>query len=78
MIGEVTSLCSTDRRRKLRNSLLKRAPRRLSRIPGWHRERWTGAMNSLEDHPLMDERPDMLVSLKIVVDLCEPILAFES
>ena len=73
---QVTSLCFTDRRRKLRN-LLKRAPRRLSRIPGWHRERWTGAMNSLKDHPLMDERPDMLEP-EDWVDLCELILAFES
>ena len=73
---QVTSLCFTDRRRKLRN-LLKRAPRRLTRIPGWHRERWTGAMNSLKDHPLMDERPDMLEP-EDWVDLCELILTFES
>lgn len=73
---QVTSLCFTDRRRKLRN-LLKRAPRRLSRIPGWHRERWTGAMNYLKDHPFMDERPDMLEP-EDWVELCELILAFES
>jgi len=59
MYRQVTSQCFSDRRRKLRN-LLKRAPRRLSRIPGWHRSRWQGAIYSLQDHPLMEERPDML------------------
>ena len=34
-------------------------------------------MNSLKDHPLMDERPDMLEP-EDWVDLCELILAFES
>ena len=73
---QITSQCFTDRRRKLRN-LLKRAPRRLTRIPGWHRDRWTGAMNSLKEHPMMDERPDMLEP-EDWVELCELILAFES
>ena len=75
LFKQMTSQCFTDRRRKLRN-LLKRAPRRLSRIPGWHRERWTGAMNALKEHPLMDERPDMLEP-EDWVELCELILAFE-
>ena len=76
MFKQITSQCFTDRRRKLRN-LLKRAPRRLSRIPGWHRERWNGAIQTLKEHPLMDERPDMLEP-EDWVELCELIMAFES
>jgi len=59
MFRQVTSQCFSDRRRKLRN-LLKKSPRRLSRIPGWHRSRWQEAIHSLQEHPLMEERPDML------------------
>jgi 16S rRNA (adenine1518-N6/adenine1519-N6)-dimethyltransferase len=75
MFRQVTSQCFGDRRRKLRN-LLKRAPRRLSRIPGWHRERWQGAINSLQPHPLMDERPDMLEPEDWLA-LCAQISSFE-
>lgn len=75
MFRQITSQCFSDRRRKLRN-LLKRAPRRLSRIPGWHRERWQGAIQSLLDHPLMEERPDMLEP-KDWLDLCTQISSFE-
>ena len=76
LFKQMTSQCFTDRRRKLRN-LLKRAPRRISRIPGWHRDRWTVAMNALKEHPLMDERPDMLEPEEWV-ELCEQISAIES
>ena len=76
MFRQITSQCFSDRRRKLRN-LLKRAPRRLSRIPGWHRERWQGAIQSLLDHPLMEERPDMLEP-EDWLDLCTQISSFES
>ena len=75
MFRQITSQCFSDRRRKLRN-LLKRAPRRLSRIPGWHRERWQGAIQSLLDHPLMEERPDMLEP-EDWLDLCSQISSFE-
>ncbi|MCS5535827.1 MAG: hypothetical protein NZ802_08230, partial [Candidatus Poseidoniales archaeon] len=75
MFRQITSQCFSDRRRKLRN-LLKRAPRRLSRIPGWHRERWQGAIQSLLDHPLMEERPDMLEP-EDWLDLCTQISSFE-
>ncbi len=76
MFRQITSQCFSDRRRKLRN-LLKRAPRRLSRIPGWHRQRWQGAIQSLLDHPLMEERPDMLEP-EDWLDLCTQISSFES
>ena len=75
MFRQITSQCFSDRRRKLRN-LLKRAPRRLSRIPGWHRERWQGAIQSLLDHPLMEERPDMLEP-EDWLNLCTQISSFE-
>ena len=75
MFRQITSQCFSDRRRKLRN-LLKRAPRRLSRIPGWHRQRWQGAIQSLLDHPLMEERPDMLEP-EDWLDLCSQISSFE-
>ena len=75
MFRQVTSQCFRDRRRKLRN-LLKRAPRRLSRIPGWHRGRWQEAIHSLQTHPLMDERPDMLEPEDWLV-LCTQITSFE-
>ena len=75
MFRQITSQCFSDRRRKLRN-LLKRSPRRLSRIPGWHRQRWQGAIQSLLDHPLMEERPDMLEP-EDWLDLCIQISSFE-
>ncbi len=75
MFRQITSQCFSDRRRKLRN-LLKRAPRRLSRIPGWHRERWQGSIQSLLDHPLMEERPDMLEP-EDWLDICTQISSFE-
>ena len=75
MFRQIVSQCFGDRRRKLRN-LLKRIPRRLSRIPGWHRDRWRGAIQSLQDHPLMDERPDMLEP-EDWLRLCTQISSFE-
>ena len=76
MFRQVISQCFSDRRRKLRN-LLKRAPRRLSRIPGWHRGRWQGAIHSLQTHPLMEERPDMLEPEDWLI-LCAQITSFET
>ncbi|MEE2747639.1 MAG: 16S rRNA (adenine(1518)-N(6)/adenine(1519)-N(6))-dimethyltransferase RsmA [Candidatus Thermoplasmatota archaeon] len=75
MFRQTTSQCFSDRRRKLRN-LLKKSPRRISRIPGWHRTRWQGAIRSLENHPLMEERPDMLEP-EDWLDICTLISAFE-
>lgn len=74
LFRQITSQCFKDKRRKVRN-LLKRAPRRLNRIKGWHRARWEGAMASLSDHPCMDERPEDLEP-EDWVDLCGRILAF--
>ena len=76
MFRQITSQCFNDRRRKLRN-LLKKPPRRLSRIPGWHRNRWRDAIQSLQAHPLMDERPDMLEP-EDWLELCSLISMFEA
>ncbi|MDP6899835.1 MAG: 16S rRNA (adenine(1518)-N(6)/adenine(1519)-N(6))-dimethyltransferase RsmA [Candidatus Thalassarchaeaceae archaeon] len=76
LFRQIVSQCFSDRRRKLRN-LLKRSPRRLSRIPGWHRERWQQAIARIHDHPLMELRPEMLEPTDWV-SLCEDISAVES
>lgn len=47
------------RRRKLRTSL-RRPPRRLSRLPGWHATRWAAALTSMDDDPMLDLRPEDL------------------
>lgn len=39
----VTKHCFSNRRRKLR-TLLSKAPRRISRVKGWHKERWESAI----------------------------------
>ena len=76
MFRQITSQCFNDRRRKLRN-LLKKSPRRLARIPGWHRGRWRDSIQSLHEHPLMDERPDMLKP-EDWLELCDLISMFEA
>ena len=76
LFRQITSQCFSDRRRKVRN-LLKKPPRRLSRIPGWHRNRWQEAIRYLQEHPLMDERPDMLEPEEWL-DICTLISMFEA
>ena len=49
-----------DQRRKKIRSTLKRAPRRISRIKGWHAQRWKDAIESLQDLEIMDARPEEL------------------
>ena len=52
--------CFANRRRKLRTSL-KKPPKRLNRISGWHRSRWEKATNSIPSETL-DLRPENLTS----------------
>ena len=49
-----------DQRRKKIRSTLKRAPRRISRIKGWHAQRWKDAIQSMQDLEIMDARPEEL------------------
>ena len=49
-----------DQRRKKIRSTLKKAPRRISRIKGWHAQRWKEALQSLHDLEIMDARPEEL------------------
>ncbi len=76
LFRQVTSHCFKDRRRKIRN-LLKRPPRRLNRISGWHKQRWKSAIESLSTEELMEERPDMLDPEEWLA-ICEKISAFDS
>jgi 16S rRNA A1518/A1519 N6-dimethyltransferase RsmA/KsgA/DIM1 with predicted DNA glycosylase/AP lyase activity len=48
-----------ERRKKIR-STLKRAPRRISRLKGWHAQRWKDSISSLMDQDQMDLRPESL------------------
>ena len=49
-----------DQRRKKIRSTLKRVPRRISRIKGWHAQRWKDAIQSLQGLEIMDARPEEL------------------
>ncbi len=71
LFRQVVAMCFEDRRRKLRN-LLKRPPRRLNRLPGWHRERWQTAIETLSSDPLMDLRPEILKP-EDWISLCQSI-----
>ena len=48
----------SQRRKKLRNTLSK-APKRISRIKGWHAELYRDAVQSI-DSPLLEQRPEDL------------------
>ena len=47
-----------ERRKKLR-STLKRPPKRLGRVPGWHASRWRTAYEALVDDERMEQRPEV-------------------
>ena len=68
----------SQRRRKVR-SMLKSSPRRLNRIPGWYRERWSNAIDSVLDTTEIDveSRPDLLspddwIRLTMEIEAFEP------
>ena len=56
----VITECFANRRRKLRTSL-KKPPKRLNRISGWHRYRWEKATKTIPSETL-DLRPENLTS----------------
>ena len=65
----VISECFANRRRKLRTSL-KKPPKRLNGISGWHRSRWETASKSIPSETL-DLRPENLTSEDWVSLICQ-------
>ena len=61
-----------DQRRKKIRSSMKKAPRRISRIKGWHAQRWKDAMQSLQDLDMMNARPEEL-TLEDWVDFAKKV-----
>lgn len=61
-----------EQRRKKIRSTLRRAPKRISRIKGWHAQRWKDAMQSLQELEMMDARPEEL-TLDDWVQLAEKV-----
>ena len=61
-----------EQRRKKIRSTLRRAPKRISRIKGWHAQRWKDAMQSLQELGMMDARPEEL-TLDDWVQLAEKV-----
>ena len=59
LVRQTIHLAFEQRRKKIR-STLKRAPKRISRINGWHAQRWKDAMQSLQELEMMDARPEEL------------------
>lgn len=60
LLRQMIHLAFEQRRKKLRTTL-KRVPRRISRIKGWHAQRWKDAIQGLQDLDVMDARPEELV-----------------
>ncbi len=65
----VITECFANRRRKLRTSL-KKPPKRLNRISGWHRSRWEKATKTIPSETL-DLRPENLTSEDWVSLICQ-------
>ena len=59
LVRQVIHLAFDQRRKKIR-STFKRAPRRLSRIKGWHTQRWKEAMESIQELEMFNARPEEL------------------
>lgn len=63
LFRQVVAHCFLERRKKMRNRL-KQPPKRLTRIKGWHRERWTqAAAAAISEHEnLAEKRPEELTT----------------
>ena len=57
LVKQVIHTAFSERRKKLR-STLKRAPKRISRVPGWHAARWKQAIGELVEDERFDARPE--------------------
>ena len=71
LVRQTIHLAFEQRRKKIR-STLKRVPKRISRIKGWHAQRWKDAMQSLQELEIMDARPEEL-TLDDWVQLAEKV-----
>mgnify|MGYP001196330112 FL=1 len=71
LIRQMIHLAFEQRRKKIR-STLKRAPKRISRIKGWHAQRWKDAMQTLQELEIMDARPEEL-TLEDWIQLAEKV-----
>ncbi|MEC8106731.1 MAG: 16S rRNA (adenine(1518)-N(6)/adenine(1519)-N(6))-dimethyltransferase RsmA [Candidatus Thermoplasmatota archaeon] len=71
LVRQTIHLAFEQRRKKIR-STLRRAPKRISRIKGWHAQRWKDAMQSLQELEMMDARPEEL-TLDDWVQLAEKV-----
>jgi len=49
-----------EQRRKKLKGTLRKPPRRLGRVPGWHATRWKRAYNALEHDPRLQRRPETM------------------
>jgi len=79
---------SFERRRQKLRTRLKKAPRRLNRLKGWHRQRWADALNALDSDTeylissglpegLLDLRPESLTPSEWV-NLTRAIISHQS
>ncbi len=59
LIRQMIHLAFDQRRKKIRTTF-KRAPRRLSRIKGWHTQRWKEAIESIQELEILNARPEEL------------------
>ena len=59
LVRQMIHLAFDQRRKKIR-STFKRAPRRLSRIKGWHTQRWKEAIESIQELEILNARPEEL------------------
>lgn len=71
LLRQMIHLAFEQRRKKIR-STLKRAPKRISRIKGWHAQRWKDAIQTLHELEVMDSRPEEL-TLDDWVQLAEKV-----
>ena len=71
LVRQTIHLAFEQRRKKIR-STLKRAPKRISRIKGWHAQRWKDAIQKLQELEMMDARPEEL-TLNDWIQLAEKV-----
>ena len=57
LVRQMIHQCFAERRKKLRTTL-KRAPKRINRVAGWHNARWKDAYAAHADDDRMEARPE--------------------